>query len=381
MDARTFQALFEDDPITMDSAPMAPPIVQSSLFTFPSFDALKDRFAGRTSADTYSRASNPTVRALEGKLAALEGGEAAIALGSGMGAISSVVLSLVKAGDRIVSTTNVYSDAYRLFEMLMPRMGVTVDYVDCGDTDALAAALPGARLCYLESPSSFVFETFDVPAIAAMARRHGVVTVFDNSFATPLGQQPLSHGIDIVVHSISKYLGGHSDIVAGCAVGARELIEEVRGLTLPLLGAKLSAMEAWLVIRGLRTLPVRLREHGRAADHIVAALARDPRVARIHRPEVGGSLHGLGGLFTVEFAPGIDIRAFCDALKVLRLGVSWGGFESLALPAAVAARQDAGPNALSRFGVSKQAVRIFAGLEGPEVILADIEQAMAVAQG
>lgn len=319
---------------------VAPAIHQSSLFTFPTYDALEERFSGKSEADIYSRTSNPTVRLLEDKLAKLERGDAAIAFGSGMAAISGAVLSLVKAGDRIVSTFNTYSDAYRLFEILMARLGVSVTYVDCNDIDELSNALVGARLLFLESPSSYVFETCDIKKATDVAKQHGVITIFDNSFASPLGQKPLLHGADIVVHSISKYLSGHSDVVAGCVVGSHDLINQIRDTALPLLGAKLSAMEAWLVIRGLRTLPMRLREHQEAADFVVGKLKDDSRIAKIHRAMPSSTLSGAGGLFTVELADGLDVRAFCDALKVFRLGVSWGGFESLALPASVAARID-----------------------------------------
>ncbi|AFO91642.1 aminotransferase class I/II-fold pyridoxal phosphate-dependent enzyme [Phaeobacter inhibens] len=359
---------------------VAPAIHQSSLFTFPTYDALEERFSGKSEADIYSRTSNPTVRLLEDKLAKLERGDAAIAFGSGMAAISGAVLSLVKAGDRIVSTFNTYSDAYRLFEILMARLGVSVTYVDCNDIDELSNALVGARLLFLESPSSYVFETCDIKKATDVAKQHGVITIFDNSFASPLGQKPLLHGADIVVHSISKYLSGHSDVVAGCVVGSHDLINQIRDTALPLLGAKLSAMEAWLVIRGLRTLPMRLREHQEAADFVVGKLKDDSRIAKIHRAMPSSTLSGAGGLFTVELADGLDVRAFCDALKVFRLGVSWGGFESLALPASVAARIDSGPNALQKFGVSRNAIRLFTGLEGREVLLADICQALTAAE-
>ncbi|MEM9635609.1 MAG: PLP-dependent transferase [Pseudomonadota bacterium] len=360
-----------------------PPIFQTSTFLFPDFDTLEDCYTGHGGTDLYSRTGNPTVRVLEDKLAQLENGEAAIAFSSGMAAISSSILGLLKSGDRIVCIRNAYSDAYRLFEILLPRFGITTKYVDVDELAGSAGALAGASMLFLESPTSFVFETLDLRRIAKTARSKGVVTLIDNSFASPILQNPIDAGIDLVVHSASKYLSGHSDVVAGCVIGANDLIDQIRATSVPLLGAKLSALEASMVLRGLRTLSVRVRAHTEAADWIINHLRHDPRIRKIHRPGVSAplpnTLSGAGGLFTLELEEDVDVRKFCNALNIIRLGVSWGGFESLALPAAIANRQDAGPNALNAFGVSKNAVRIFAGLEGASTLLDDIRGALDAA--
>lgn len=360
-----------------------PPIFQTSTFLFPDFDALDDCYSGRSDADLYSRTGNPTLRVLEDKLAELEKGEDAIAFSSGMAAISSSILALLKAGDRIVCVRNAYSDAFRLFELMLPRLGIRTDYVDAEELHSSEQVLAGAALLFLESPSSFVFETLDLHRIAQKARQQGVITLIDNSFASPILQNPIDLGIDLVVHSASKYLSGHSDVVAGCVVGTSALINRIRETSLPLLGAKLSAMEAALVLRGMRTLGLRVRAHTEAADWIVEQLSKDRRIAKIHRPGVSAplpsTLSGAGGLFTLELKDGADIKAFCDALKLIRLGVSWGGFESLALPAAIANREDSGPNALNAFEVSKNTVRIFIGLEGASALLEDINGALDTA--
>ncbi|WP_422377713.1 aminotransferase class I/II-fold pyridoxal phosphate-dependent enzyme [Roseibium sp.] len=360
-----------------------PPIFQTSTFLFQTYEALEDCYSGASSADLYSRTGNPTVRLLEDKLARLEGGGKAIAFSSGMAAISSAVLGLLKAGDRIVSIRNAYSDAYRLFEVLLPRFGIETDYVDASDLEALQDHLEGAALLFLENPSSFVFETLNLRKVAALARAKNVITLTDNSFASPVLQRPIEAGIDLVVHSASKYLSGHSDVVAGCVIGHPTYIDRIRATAVPLLGAKLSAMEASLILRGLRTLALRVDAHTQTADWIVERLKDDPRIARIHRPghaePLPETLSGAGGLFTLTFQEGVDIRAFCNALRIFRLGVSWGGFESLVLPAAIANRQDSGPNALNAFQISKNSVRFFAGLEGASALLEDITAALDAA--
>lgn len=378
---RVAQAIFDDGRQVHGS--IAPPIVMSSTFAFASHAELAARYAGDSTDPLYSRTENPTVAFLEDKLAALEAGEAAIALGSGMAAITSAVLALVRSGDRLVAIRNSYSDAHRFFDMMLPRLGVQTQYVDASDAVALKDALPGARLFYFESPSSFVFDCHDIPALARMARAAGVITLFDNSFASPMRQNPLALGVDLVVHSMSKYLAGHSDVVAGCIVGSRTLIDTIRTGASPFLGSKLSAHEAWLVLRGLRTLPIRMEAHERAAVVVAEALKGLPQVTRILRPGVSAplpdSLAGAGGLMTIELAETVDIPAFCDALKVFRLAVSWGGFESLALPADIALRP---PEPYSRHepkGVNRRMVRLFLGLEGAEVLRADLLQAIAAA--
>ncbi|MBL9053694.1 MAG: aminotransferase class I/II-fold pyridoxal phosphate-dependent enzyme [Tabrizicola sp.] len=364
---------------------IAPPISMSSTFAFETHEDLASRYRGENPDPLYSRTENPTVTLLEEKLAALEGGEGAIALGSGMAAISSAVLALVRSGDRVVAIRNSYSDAHRFFDAILPRLGVQTHYVDAGDFGAVEAALIGARLFYLESPSSYVFDCFDIPALTRKARAAGAITLFDNSFASPLRQNPLAHGVDLVVHSMSKYLSGHSDVVAGCIVGSAVLIETIRTGVSPFLGSKLSAFEAWLVLRGLRTLPVRLEAHERSAAIVAEALAGLPQVLRVLRPGISAplppTLRGAGGLMTVEFDAAVDIPTFCNALKVFRLAVSWGGFESLALPADVTQRPPQPHSRHQSLGINRHMVRLFIGLEGAEALRADLLNAITAATG
>jgi cystathionine beta-lyase/cystathionine gamma-synthase len=380
--ARAERIVAHDGPHAFEA--VVPPVVQTSLFTFATVADMVETYAGRRPRDVYSRTTNPTVSAFEVKMAALEGAEDAIGFPSGMAAISGSVLGFVRPGDHIVCVRHVYPDAYRLFETLLKEFGVTVAYVDGGDLQAVEAALPGARLLYLESPTSWTMEAQDVGALAALARRHGALSMIDNSWATPVFQQPLGLGVDLVLHSASKYIGGHSDVVAGVVAGRAELIGHIRRTICPYIGAKLAPFEAWLLLRGLRTLPSRLRMHESAALTLAQRLADQRSVVSVHHPALGRALPpgltGTTGLFSFVVDESIDIAAFCDALRLFKLGVSWGGHESLVVPALVTRVQAAGPNSAIDFGVPERMVRLHVGLEGTEALWDDLAQALDAAK-
>ena len=363
---------------------VVPPIVQTSLFTFGSYAEMEETYRGQKVRPAYTRGLNPTVRLFEEKMAALECGEDAIGFASGMAAISSAVLAFVQPGDRIVCVEHVYPDAYRLFQTYLKRINVTVDYVDGRDLDAVRRALPGARLFYMESPTSWLMHVHDVAALARIARENGALSIIDNSWASPVFQQPLALGCDLVVHSASKYIGGHSDVVAGVVVGSKALIGEIRSRVYPYLGGKLSPFDAWLLLRGLRTLPIRMKAHEAAALHVARALAERPDVVAVYHPGLGNGLpdglQGSSGLFSFEFDHSVDIARFADALRFFKLGVSWGGHESLVVPAQVVRVQAAGPNSAIDFGVSERVVRLHVGLEGQEALVEDLSQAIREAK-
>ena len=362
---------------------VVPAIAQTSLFTFESYQEMADTFAGRRARNVYSRTTNPTVTLFEQRIAALEGTERAIGFPSGMAAISGAVLGFVAPGDRVVCVRHVYPDAYRFFETLLKKLGVSVEYVEGSDLAAVAARLPGARLLYLESPTSWTMQALDVPALATLARHHGVLSIIDNSWASPLFQRPATLGVDLVVHSASKYIGGHSDTVAGVVAGSSAHIDHIRRTICPYLGAKLAPFEAWLLLRGLRTLAVRMLAHEASALEIARRLSVHRRVSAVHHPGLAGApgrgLTGTSGLFSFEADPSINIPALCDALKYFKLGVSWGGHESLVVPALVARAQAAGPNSALDFGVSARLVRLHVGLEGTETLWADMQQGLEAA--
>lgn len=362
---------------------VVPPIVQTSLFTFENYDQMLSAYRGELVRPIYTRGLNPTVRAFEDMLAKLECAEDALGFASGMAAISSTVLSFVEPGERIVAVRHVYPDAFRLFGTILKRMKIEVTYVDGRDEIAVDEALRGAKLFYMESPTSWVMEAHDVGALAQLAKRHGVVSVIDNSWASPIFQQPMTLGVDLVIHSASKYLGGHSDVVAGVVAGSKDRIARIRAEAYPYLGGKLSPFDAWLLIRGLRTLPIRMKAHQASALEIAKRLAAHASVEQVFHPglmnQLPPGLRGTSGLFSLVLGETVDIRRFVDHLKLFKLGVSWGGHESLIVPGEVVLQQKAQPNSAQAFGISAKSVRLHVGLEGTEALWSDLQEAFQAA--
>jgi cystathionine beta-lyase/cystathionine gamma-synthase len=363
---------------------VVPPIAQTSLFTFRSFEDMAATYRGEKSRFVYSRTTNPNLRLFEEKISALEGAEDAIGTASGMAAISSAILAFIGPNDKIVCVKHVYPDAYRFFETYVRKMGIETVYVDGLDHDEVAAALRGAKIFYMESPTSWMMETHDVRALAALAKANGVKSIIDNSWATPIFQQPIDLGVDLVIHSASKYIGGHSDVVAGVVAGSKEDIKTIRSTIAPYLGAKLAPFDAWLLLRGLRTLPIRMKAHQSAARTIGARLKNHPLVKKVHLPGLGNTLPdgllGSSGLLSFEVDEGVNISSLCDGLQLFKLGVSWGGHESLVVPALVTRGQVGGPNSAIAFGVPENMVRIHVGLEGEEVLWNDLNRAISDAE-
>ena len=294
----------------------------------------------------------------------------------------TLLLAFVAAGERIVCVEHVYPDAYRLMRRLLPRLGITTTFVDGRDTEAVGRALEGAALLYLENPTSVVFHTQDVAALTGLARAAGAVSVLDNSWATPIHQRPLAQGVDLVIHSASKYISGHSDTVAGVVVGSRDRLARIMQLTYPFLGGKLAPFEAWLLLRGLRTLALRMARHQESGLAVARHLAAHPLVRAVHHPglcEDAGGLAGFSSLFSIELAERVDVARFCDALRLFRLGVSWGGHESLVFPAMVGLRQAGEANSLQAFAVGDHLVRLHVGLEAPHDLVQDLQQALNTA--
>jgi cystathionine beta-lyase/cystathionine gamma-synthase len=362
---------------------VAPPIYQTSLFTFDDYQSMVDRFRGKSQQAIYSRIDNPTTRVLQDKVAMLEGGEAAVAFSSGMAAISNAILGIVQSGDRIVCVEHVYPDTYRLLRGLCKRFRIAAEFVDGTDTDAIADRLPGAKLLYLESPNTWMMQEQDLGTLADLARAEGVTTIADNSWATPLFQKPLQAGIDLTVHSASKYISGHSDTVAGLLIGNADLLDRINVQVKPYLGACLSPHSAALLIRGLRTLPLRMARHQDSGLHIAGRLAERADVRHVYHPGLQKSdfslLSGYGSLFSFEVDDNVDIRSFCDSLQIFRLGVSWGGYESLVVPAEIARDQAGDFNSARDFGVPPRLIRLFVGLEDPDDLWNDLLQAFKTA--
>ncbi|MCW1875604.1 PLP-dependent transferase [Erwinia sp. INIA-01] len=367
-----------------DKGAVSPPIYQSSLFSFSDYDSMIARFRGDSDQPLYSRVDNPTVKELQEKVAKLEQGEACLAFSSGMAAISNAILSVVSPGDKVVCINHVYPDTYRFLRGFCQRFRIRSEFVDGESLESVKAALSDAKLLYLESPSSWVMGEQDLRSLAELAQSMGVTTIIDNSWASPLYQKPLTLGIDIVVHSASKYISGHSDVVAGLVIASRERIAAITSGVSPFLGGKLSANEAWLLIRGLRTLPLRMRQHQESALSIARQLLAHPQVTRVYHPGLeplpSSALSGYSGLFAFELDESVDIPRFCNALGLFHMGVSWGGFESLVMPAISVLNQAGEFNSARDFGVSPRVVRVSIGLEETEELWLDLQQAIAAAR-
>lgn len=360
---------------------VVPPVFASSLFAFASYDAADHAFAHQVDSYIYSRGLNPTVEIVERKVAALEGGEMARCFASGMGAISSTLLHFLRAGDHVISVRGAYGPARRLLTEVLPRYGIEATLVDGTEVDQFAAQIrPNTRLIYLETPCSLFFQLQDLESVAGLAKEAGIVTVVDNSWSSPVFQNPLVLGIDLVVHSASKYLGGHSDLVAGVVVGREETVREIARTEQALLGAVLGPFEAWLLLRGLRTLKIRMEQHQENAQAMISFLASHPAVSAIHYPGEEGfaqralalkQMSGFSGLVSFELnTDEAGMKAFVNSLRYFRLGVSWGGFESLIFAPAISARADG--NLLIPPGL----LRMHVGLEDVGDLIDDVARAL-----
>lgn len=374
--------LAPDEPDPSDGpAPMSVPVVHTSLFAFPTFDALLDGLEAEHRHTVYTRGHNPTVQAAERKLAALERGQACLCFGSGMAAISAVMLGLLEAGDHVLFVNHVYGPTLELATHLQ-RFGVEHDVVLDPTPESVEQALrPKTRLVWLENPGTMVFRLADVAGIAALARDRGVTTCVDNSWATPLFQKPLEAGADVVVHSASKYLGGHSDLMAGAVVSTADRMERIFYRSYLLNGGILAPSEAWLLLRGLRTLPARMRQHEADAIRVAGFLRSHPAVRRVHHPSFAHApsaaetgLRGCSGLFSFELADsGLGpVTAVMDRLELFRIGVSWGGTESLVI--SPHRRGDRG--GLEARGIPPGLIRLSIGLEGADALIEDLAVAL-----
>jgi cystathionine beta-lyase/cystathionine gamma-synthase len=366
---------------------VAPPIVQSSIFAFPSVDAMRAGFRDELGQHVYTRGNNPTVEMLRKKVAALEGAQDCLMFGSGAAAVSAGVIACVSGGDHVVCVARPYSWTRAVLKDLLGRFGVTSTFVDGTDVANFESALTEqTRLIVLESPNSMTFEQQDLAAVAALARSRAIRTLCDNSHATPLNQSPIALGIDLVAHSATKYLNGHSDVVAGALCGSTELIRAVFRGPYMTLGAILAPHDAWLMIRGLRTLPIRMQRIAATTSAVLAFLEAHPRVRRVYSPRASDNsqlglterqLQGASGLLTIELDAQdvVAVERFCDGLTRFLMTVSWGGYESLAFPVCAVFPRDTPLHPAQ--GHALDLVRLSIGLEEPDVLIADLAAALA----
>jgi cystathionine beta-lyase/cystathionine gamma-synthase len=359
------------------SQPMAEPIVQTSLFAFENYDAILEAFKAENQNFVYTRGQNPTVEVLEKKLAALERGEACKCFASGIAAVSAVIMGLLRSGDHILFVNQTYGPTISLARHLA-RFGIEHDLLlDLSPDDVRNALKPNTRLVWLENPGTMLMRTFDIAAVAAVAREHGALSAIDNSWASPLFQKPIAHGVDIVVHSATKYIGGHSDVVAGAVIANEEIMTKIFYRAFMLNGGILAPFDGWLLLRGLRTLPVRMQQHHADALRVAEYLRSRDDVSAVYHPAFDppcSTLSGYSGLFAIELASGSfdHVRQFIDGLKRFRIGVSWGGVESLVIS------PNRGHNIqyLESQRIPPGLVRLSIGLEGADTLIEDIAQSL-----
>lgn len=364
---------------------VAPPIIQTSNFKFNTVEDFRSALADEYQGNLYSRGFNPTIDILRKKLAALDGAEDALVFSSGISAVTVPVLTLLKSGDEVICVENPYSWTIRLFKDFLPKYGVTTTFVDGTDLNQFEQAITqNTKLIYLESPNTFSFDVQNLGAVAKLAKKNGILTMIDNSYCSPIYQQPIAYGIDLVAQSATKYLAGHSDVVAGVVTGKKELLQQIFNNEYMNIGTALAPQNAWLLLRGLRTLPIRLEKISENADKVIDYLENHPKVAQVLHPFSKNNkdlalakqqMKKCGGLFSVILKePELEkIEIFCNSLKHIIMAVSWGGYESLVFPAA------AGINKADFDTTNKRHVliRIYVGLEEPDYLIADLEQAFA----
>lgn len=367
---------------------LIPPVFMTATFAFEDIAQGQRRFLGEEAGYIYSRVGNPTVSVLEARLASLEGGEAALATSSGMGAITSAFWSLVQAGDAILADKTLYGCTYGFFSHGLTRLGVDARFADFTDPASLESALtPNTKVVYFETPANPNMRVIDIAAVSAIAHRHGALCVVDNTYCTPYLQRPIEFGADLVVHSATKYLGGHGDLIAGAVIGRKEQIEAMRFFGVKeMTGANISAMDAFLVQRGLKTLELRMQRHCASAQAIAEWLDAHPAVERVHYPGLASHpQHALansqmrlpGGMIALELKGGYAAGVrFMDALRLVTRAVSLGDCESLAQHPASMTHSTYTPEARAAHGISEGLVRLSVGLETLDDLLADIGQAL-----
>ncbi|AKU99447.1 O-acetylhomoserine sulfhydrylase [Labilithrix luteola] len=370
------------------------PIVLSSAFAFTSADQAARAFRGEEDAWIYGRWGNPTVRALEEKLAALEGAEAACATASGMAAIAGVVLSTCEAGDHVVAPRSMYAESARLLRERLPKLGITTTFVD-GTAAAYAAAMTDkTRILYVETPSNPTLGVVDIAAIVKLAQSAKAprpLVVVDGTFATPFAQSPVDLGADLVVHSMTKGISGHGDVIGGAVAGPRELVDRARELVVKGFGGVLSPLAAWLVLRGLRTFALRQERSCATAEAIARHLASHPKIAVVHHPSLPShpghalaqrQMHAYGALLSFELA-GDDAlargRKTLEALRVATHAVSLGDTRTLVVHPASTTHSTMPEETRRLAGIGDGLLRMSCGLESADDLIADLDRALEAA--
>lgn len=363
---------------------VSPPIMQTSNFTFKKVDDMRKAFADEMGGYLYSRGLNPTVEILRKKLAALDGAEDCLVFNSGAATIFAGVLANVKSGDHIVSVRNPYTWAQKMFDVILPRFGVITTYIDGREFKNFEKALqPNTALIYLESPNSWDYALQDLKAVAELAKSKNITTMIDNSYCTPLYQRPIDFGIDLSMQTATKYIGGHSDTLGGVLSGSHQMMKRIFDSEYLNIGSGIQPFNAWLLIRGLRTLPARLERITRTTIEVVNFLKQHDKVETVIFPfdesfpqyELAKKqMRGACGLLTFTLKNGTceSITKFCETLRHIIMAVSWGGHESLVIPKCAGID----PKDFDASNIEHQYIRMYTGLEEASYLIADINQAL-----
>ena len=363
------------------------PIFQTSTFRFETSEQYADTISFRRPGYTYTRGyGNPTLEAFQRLMADLEGTQAAFSFASGMAAIHTAITSLARAGDRIVSSSELYGGTYSLMANVLPRYGIEVTFVDPHDPDAVAEVLPGAALFYVEAIANPNVTVADLPALAERCRRAAVPSIVDNTFSSPYLCNPADHGLDLVLHSATKYIGGHNDLIGGVVCGSSELVDGLRDTVIE-TGGTMAPLEAWLCLRGLATLELRMERHSSNAQALAEHLEAHPKVDRVHYPGLASHPHhdvaarllrgGRGGMMAFDVIGGVEAgMRFCDSLELAWVAASLGGTQTLVGHAASTTHRQMDPEARRAAGIGDGLVRVSVGIEDVGDLIADFDQAL-----
>lgn len=375
-----------DKPKEIPTRSLSVPIYQSSTFYFDSVEQAQACFKGEEEGYVYTRLGNPTQTALETEIAYLEGTDDSIAFGSGMAAISTTVLSLVKPGENIVSADTVYGGTHVLFVKVLPKIGIEAREVDASNLSLIESSIDkNTRMLYIETPANPTMRVYDIEACAKIAKRHGILLVVDNTFLTPYYQNPTQLGADIVIHSATKYFGGHGDTVAGLVAANKELCAIIRENLID-YGGIISPLNAWLILRGLKTLPVRMEKHTESATEIAKFLSFHPKVASVAYPAlrthpdyeiVQRQMRGAGGMMSFELKGGREAsRILLNSVELCTLAVSLGDVDTLIEHPATMTHSTYSEEMLKKVGITEGMVRLSVGLEDTDDIIEDLRQAL-----
>ncbi|MXV82426.1 aminotransferase class I/II-fold pyridoxal phosphate-dependent enzyme [Candidatus Poribacteria bacterium] len=367
--------------------PLLPPIYQNSTFRFATAAECAEAFQDEESGYVYTRWGNPTQEVLEQKLAVLEAGEAALATASGMGAVSTALLTALAEGGHVVAMENLYSATFQILNEELPRFGIETTFVDATDPTQIAHAIRAdTKVLYLESPTNPLLKLVDLQAAAEIAKAHGVISMIDNTFATPCGQQPITFGIDVVVHSMTKYMSGSGAVIAGAIIGQKEFIVRAKEGALRNFGAVISPFNAWLTLHGLTTLPLRFARHSENATRVAAFLEAHPAAAWVRHPSLPNhpqhelakrQMDAFGGMITLELKGGRAAgEHLVDHLQLCSLAVSLGDVRTLICHPASTTHSHVPAEIRRQTGITDGLVRISIGLEDTEDIIADLGQAL-----